>query len=664
MRCIAAAISLLAMQALGQSPGTCAVVAEDWPAENTTAVVGCPAGQWIARVTFASFGTPTGSCETGLAVNATCNAALSRNSTSALCLSARTCAVPVTVSMFGDPCEGTPKVLAVQVACEPIVPPAPAPANATTWLPTELTFLASGVYTNPFTQVQLTATFRGPSGQQLSVPGFWDGGMVWKVRFTPTVSGPWAWQTTSNDEGLTNHSGQLVAVDPSPGAVAANPNLAGFLQRSTDLRRFERAGSGAPFFWLGDTHWMGGDLEFWDSCNAPANASCGSSEFQFVVNDRVAKNFTVFQTYIHGILSHWWLQNWTMIDPTRFREVLDAELTYVNARGLVIAMGIGLHYMSEAMPQESLVALGGYVAARYSALNLIWITAQEVNAPNSNSTVWEAAARDGLHASDPYEHPLSAHMWVYESQSQQTEPFIWGDQPWHTWFATQGGHTGMGIRPQSHYASYWSYEPRQPFLEAEAMYEEIICGPRFAHANDTRIAAYKAMLCGSLGYTYGAAAIWLFKSSPTDPTGSQYNPDPMWWFEGMSLPGGVEMGFMRSFFEAIPCGWSSLTPTFSDPTWSRFNDPEMTVLAAVADATCLALFDYRGAASSPGQVNVSLAITAKSFNAQWFDPRAGQYLAPITLPVDATGWITLPAKPDSLDWAMHLVANSADDISA
>ena len=56
---------------------------------------------------------------------------------------------------------------------------------------------------NPF-DVELSGEFTGPDGVRLRVPGFYDGGGVWKIRFSPTredvgLCGPFhePWRSTA-----------------------------------------------------------------------------------------------------------------------------------------------------------------------------------------------------------------------------------------------------------------------------------------------------------------------------------------------------------------------------------------------------------------------------------------------------------------------------------
>ncbi|HWB87509.1 MAG TPA: DUF4038 domain-containing protein [Bryobacteraceae bacterium] len=54
---------------------------------------------------------------------------------------------------------------------------------------------------NPF-DVEFSADFIGPNDVRLHVPGFYDGGGVWKIRFSPTERGQWSMRTSSTSKAL------------------------------------------------------------------------------------------------------------------------------------------------------------------------------------------------------------------------------------------------------------------------------------------------------------------------------------------------------------------------------------------------------------------------------------------------------------------------------
>jgi hypothetical protein len=60
----------------------------------------------------------------------------------------------------------------------------------------------------------VTATFTN-GDDAITVPGFWDGGNTFKLRFSPPTTGIWRYQTTSDQKELHGHRGSFTAIDPS-----------------------------------------------------------------------------------------------------------------------------------------------------------------------------------------------------------------------------------------------------------------------------------------------------------------------------------------------------------------------------------------------------------------------------------------------------------------
>lgn len=81
----------------------------------------------------------------------------------------------------------------------------------------ELT-LAGPSHGNPFTDVELRAVFTSPSGDTLSVPGFYDGDGLYRVRLLVPGPGEWTFTTTSNARSLDGVTGAFTAREPVAGA--------------------------------------------------------------------------------------------------------------------------------------------------------------------------------------------------------------------------------------------------------------------------------------------------------------------------------------------------------------------------------------------------------------------------------------------------------------
>jgi hypothetical protein len=520
--------------------------------------------------------------------------------------------------------------------------------TSTSWRVTEIALTSSQIYANPYGEAEVTVTFTGPCGETIARPAFWDGGDAWKVRFAPTAIGLWHWTSACSDAANAGLHGRSGALRCEPYAGDNPVYRHGFLRIGDHRRHFVHA-DGTPFFWLGDTHWQMPDTERPDACNHPehAGAACPhGGQFQHLVADRKARGFTVYQTYPLATNAHWWTEPFTRIDPDRFRAVFDVQMDYLAEQGLVVALGCGHFQNSIGIPPADLCRFARYLVARYGAHPVVWITCQEMNAPAemggkefNRPAVWHAVAREIARA-DGYRHPHSAHQWVVDVA---TDPL--GQEPWHTWFALQGGHRNSGLTPQARYKGYYDFVPARPVLETEAMYERVDCGG-VNTTDEARQSAWKAMLCGSAGYTYGAAGIWALKWDADDPRWKDYNHAIDSWHAGMALPGAAQMAVLKNFFMALP--WTSLTPRFADPAWAAWTDPERNALATDGNRLYLAYCYGETAAGTLKGLDAGSAYTA-----QWIDPRTGRattigesFRAP-------AGCWAIPEKPAG-DWVLRV----------
>jgi hypothetical protein len=65
---------------------------------------------------------------------------------------------------------------------------------------------------NPYVDVKYGATFTQGT-QSITVPGFWDGGSTYKIRFSPPTTGDWSYQTTSSVAELNGKTGSFKVGD-------------------------------------------------------------------------------------------------------------------------------------------------------------------------------------------------------------------------------------------------------------------------------------------------------------------------------------------------------------------------------------------------------------------------------------------------------------------
>ncbi len=92
--------------------------------------------------------------------------------------------------------------------------------------PFEIVLSSAKAYDNPYTDVLLDVELVGPDRRTIRLPGYWDGGKIWKIRFAPPKIGIWTWKSFSNDKELDSKLGVLECTlepDPSTGFVRVHP---------------------------------------------------------------------------------------------------------------------------------------------------------------------------------------------------------------------------------------------------------------------------------------------------------------------------------------------------------------------------------------------------------------------------------------------------------
>ena len=168
-----------------------------------------------------------------------------------------------------------------------------------------------------------------PDTAPKTVPGYWDGGRTWRVRFRPDDVGSWAY-TTSSDRvcGLQGRTGTFDCTEPDRRSNALLEHGPVDLSASgTHLSHHD----GTPFFFLGDTVWNGAMLST-------------DSDWDDYLEDRLAKNFSAVQFVTQapwiGAFSNAEGEvavsgNPSMpVNPHFFRRI-DARMDAINDRGLL-----------------------------------------------------------------------------------------------------------------------------------------------------------------------------------------------------------------------------------------------------------------------------------------------------------------------------------------
>lgn len=284
----------------------------------------------------------------------------------------------------------------------------------------EWTFRAEKTYHIPFNEVELTVCFEPAGGGPVQrVPAFWAGGQTWKVRFASPRTGLYRFHSECSDPadgGLHGQTGELRVT-----AYTGHSPLYrhGPVQVAGDHRHFVHA-DGAPFFWLGDTWWMG---------------LCQRLEwpkgFRALAADRLNKGFSVVQI-VAGLYPDMpafdprgeneagfpWTAGFETINPAYF-EAADRRIDYLVAVGLLPCIVGCWGYFLPWLGLDKMKRHWRYLVARYGAYPVTWCLAGEGTMPYylseqpqadalAQKQGWTEVARY-LHAIDAFARPVTIH---------------------------------------------------------------------------------------------------------------------------------------------------------------------------------------------------------------------------------------------------------------
>ncbi len=287
----------------------------------------------------------------------------------------------------------------------------------------EASFEATGPYLNPYTDLEGKAVFTRPDGATESIPLFWDGGAVWKVRLSPDAAGTWSFQVRSADKGLDGQRGSFACVASS---------LRGSIEPMQNFPHHFQFQNGDPMWFMGDTAWA--------LCTDNAREKHDREAAEGYLDARAAQGFNV----VHSMLlseAGWGNQGGLpftdiaaeKINPGYWQEV-DERIAHANRHGLVCGLAIAWADKRKQEPfawrrfpsLDARKRYARYVAARYSACDVYFIVSGEWHGEVRTRPSTEGAVKkefieigDALAAADPHHrmmaiHPMTSHGSVRE----------------------------------------------------------------------------------------------------------------------------------------------------------------------------------------------------------------------------------------------------------
>jgi hypothetical protein len=496
----------------------------------------------------------------------------------------------------------------------------------------EAAFQSEKRYENPALDVVLDVHFTQPDGATRTVPAFWAGDTVWKVRYASAQPGVHRYTTECSDAGnpgLHHRQGAITVV-----AYEGNNALLrhGAPQVAPDKRHFCHE-DGTPFFWLGDTWWMG-----------LTKRLSWPDEFTALAKDRQAKGFTVVQL-VAGLYPDMpafdprgasesgfpWEPGFTSINPAFFDEA-DARILQLVDLGLCpCILGTWGYYLTWLGP-EKMALHWRYLMARWGAYPVVFAAAGEQAMPwylseqKSTESAWLKQEWSNIvrqmRQINAFNRLITTHPQTNARDSV--------DDPCLLDFEMQ--QTGHGAPTISHAARAtegWQSRPVMPVISGESRYEALEITPEVT-TTDARQAFWAHLLnSGCAGHTYGVNGVWQVNrdNDPfgNSPSGRNWGVTP--WRQAMQLPGSTQVARAKGLLLSLP--WHQLEPVGLpaisklrrilaralrvDLSHSRHQPP--VAAAAIKDGSLAIYYFLKSRPIALAKLPIS-----RSMEAFWFDP--------------------------------------------
>ena len=440
----------------------------------------------------------------------------------------------------------------------------------------ELAATAAQAYFDPFQEVEVSVVFTDPAGQIRQVPAFWAGGQQWRVRYASALAGSHHYRWVASNPADSGLHGRTGSIDLLPSAAPLALDRHGDLRVSQNRRQLEFA-DGTPFFWLGDTWWLG----------FVQRSGWGLGEFCALAADRAAKGFSVVQI-VAGLYpdlppydprgfneaGHPWEPAYARINPAYFDAADSRVVALVNA-GLVPCIVAAWGYHLPWLGVERMKQHWRYLIARWGSYPVIWCLAGEATMPYYLSEQREADAlfqKQGwteigryVRATDPYHRLVTIHPTRIGREQVEDDAVIDID-------LLQTGHGDWATTPSTVTSVTQEYarRPAMPVVIGEVCYEGHM---QISWHGVQRFMFWSAVLSGAAGHTYGAGGIWQMNTrlQPHGPSphGGTYENTP--WDEAAQLPGATHLGRARALLLRYPWWQFEPCPDSVEPRWSPDN---------------------------------------------------------------------------------------------
>ena len=566
--------------------------------------------------------------------------------------------------------------------------------SAEAWLMNELVFESEKAYADPFNDVDIELQLYS-DGRLYIVPGFWDGGNTWKIRFACPFTGEWYFKTVCTDEENTALHGKTGKVSCTEYSGELDVYKHGFVT-TKEGKKYFTYDDGTPFFYLGDTHWsLGGET---------------AEMVKTICEKRVSQGFTVIQSepidekfdFADGI-TQWDMTGLHSYDE-KFAIIAEHGLTHANAEfffpysmELLINNFGGVKENGEMSDgvKAYLEKISRYWVARYSAYPVMWTLGQEID----NDFYWNDATHpmwnyennpyrlvaEYIGIYDAYDHPLTGHQEnagataaygngdgapddcrVYHKGAMSS---AFRDVKEHNFYAAQWTPSKTEQTDFNIEKDFWYNSQGKPSINYEGQYCYL-----WTKNFGARMQGYLAFLNGMYGYGWGGHDTWSYLNIYDEENDSSDGVDTITseekinatWEDALEYKSSYQAGYMRSFLEKTQ--WYNLIPHFNNMAYFVPASNVYYVYASNTDNTEIVIYFYSftdEAVAEKANVKgyggiktgtVGSLTPGGEYTYQWFNPVTGEYSEEYEFTATRQGTYYLGSRPDDTDMAVVIRA--------
>jgi hypothetical protein len=421
---------------------------------------------------------------------------------------------------------------------------------------------------------------------------------------------------------------------------------------SPDGRRLLRD-DGRAFFYLADTAWS-------------LFHRLTREDADLYLRNRAAKGFTVIQAVAlsenDGLRTPNAYGEKPLIDndPRRPNERYFAHVDWVVDRAAELGLTIALlptwgdkwhsrqHEPGPKVFADAATAreFARFIGRRYGSRPVIFVLGGDRNVETPEDLAITRGFAEGLEETAP------KALITFHPRGPGRSSDALHREAWLDFDMIQSSHTGRGSDNGANVEHDRALTPPKPTLDGEPRYEALTVDFYMRGVNpavkfddyDVRLAAYRALLAGAAGHTYGNNNIWQMWSPPHAPVIGADTP----WHEALDHPGAFQMGHLRKLFESRP--WEQLEPAQDLLVGPNLPDDGFVRAAVARDRSFAFVYSPNGRAVSVDQTRLG----ARDLTAWWFDPRYGRAYFAHTGVGTAIQVFTPPSSGRGLDWVLVL----------